>query len=160
MVVTARGAEALQATAAELREALTRLPEREALVLQLYYVEELNVYEIAEVLDVPMHQVIVEVRRMGGGFGGKETQANPYAAIAALAADVSRYYESLGLLAILPLELPKLVRPVGIIWNRQRPVSPSTQALMQCLGDVARIARSPKSAPGAAIPDSQRVMEP
>jgi RNA polymerase sigma factor for flagellar operon FliA len=40
-----------------LREALTRLPEREALVLQLYYVEELNVYEIAEVLDVTTGRV-------------------------------------------------------------------------------------------------------
>ena len=76
-------------------------------------------------------------------------------AIAALAADVSRYYESLGLLAILPLELPKLVRPVGMIWNRQRPVSPSTQSLMQCLEDVARVARSPKTDAGAAITDSQ-----
>jgi DNA-binding transcriptional LysR family regulator len=69
-------------------------------------------------------------------------------AIAALAADVSRYYESLGLLAVLPLELPKLVRPVGIIWNRQRPVSPSTQALMQCLEGVARLARPLITFPG------------
>ena len=35
-----------------LKDALRTLPEREALVIQLYYVEELNVYEIAEVLDV------------------------------------------------------------------------------------------------------------
>ncbi|MEY2955631.1 MAG: hypothetical protein RL123_359, partial [Pseudomonadota bacterium] len=40
-----------------LREALTTLPEREALVLQLYYVEELNVYEIAEVLEVTTGRV-------------------------------------------------------------------------------------------------------
>ncbi|MHB0775661.1 xanthine dehydrogenase molybdopterin binding subunit [Halomonas sp. WWR20] len=39
---------------------------------------------IAEVLDVPFHSVTVEVRRMGGGFGGKETQAAPWACIAAL----------------------------------------------------------------------------
>jgi len=32
--------------------ALKNLPKREALVLQLYYVEELNIYEIAAVLDV------------------------------------------------------------------------------------------------------------
>ena len=37
---------------AQLKEALRTLPEREALVIQLYYVEELNVYEIAEVLEV------------------------------------------------------------------------------------------------------------
>ncbi len=33
------------------------LPEREALVIQLYYVEELNVYEIAEVLEVTTGRV-------------------------------------------------------------------------------------------------------
>jgi len=40
-----------------LRDALATLPEREALVLQLYYVEELNVYEIAEVLEVTTGRV-------------------------------------------------------------------------------------------------------
>ena len=32
--------------------ALKALPQREALVLQLYYVEELNIYEIAAILEV------------------------------------------------------------------------------------------------------------
>lgn len=36
----------------QLRDAIARLPEREALVLQLYFVEDLNVYEVAEVLGV------------------------------------------------------------------------------------------------------------
>ena len=40
-----------------LRKALGQLPEREALLLQLYYVEELNVYEIAEVLGVTTGRV-------------------------------------------------------------------------------------------------------
>jgi xanthine dehydrogenase large subunit len=40
----------------------------------------------AHVLGVPAHAVTVEVRRMGGGFGGKETQGNLIAAGAALAA--------------------------------------------------------------------------
>ncbi len=40
-----------------LGEAITRLPEREALVLQLYYVEELNVYEVAAVLGVTTGRV-------------------------------------------------------------------------------------------------------
>ncbi|WP_027961191.1 xanthine dehydrogenase molybdopterin binding subunit [Halomonas halodenitrificans] len=39
---------------------------------------------VAEVLGVPLHAVTVEVRRMGGGFGGKETQASPWACMAAL----------------------------------------------------------------------------
>lgn len=41
---------------------------------------------VGHVLGVPTHAVTVEVRRMGGGFGGKETQANLFAAIAAVAA--------------------------------------------------------------------------
>jgi xanthine dehydrogenase large subunit len=39
---------------------------------------------IARVLGLSAHQVICEVRRMGGGFGGKETQSSLIAAAAAL----------------------------------------------------------------------------
>ncbi|HET7844461.1 MAG TPA: xanthine dehydrogenase molybdopterin binding subunit [Xanthomonadales bacterium] len=41
---------------------------------------------VARVLGIPANRVVCRCLRMGGGFGGKETQANPYAAIAALAA--------------------------------------------------------------------------
>ncbi|HNW61286.1 MAG TPA: molybdopterin-dependent oxidoreductase, partial [bacterium] len=41
---------------------------------------------LARVLGLPMHQVEVEVLRLGGGFGGKEDQATAWAALAALAA--------------------------------------------------------------------------
>lgn len=41
---------------------------------------------IARVLGVPQNAVTVELRRMGGGFGGKETQPSLFAAVAALAA--------------------------------------------------------------------------
>ncbi|MGB3389656.1 MAG: xanthine dehydrogenase molybdopterin binding subunit [Pseudaminobacter sp.] len=41
---------------------------------------------VSHALGVPSHAVTVEVRRMGGGFGGKETQSNQFAAIAAIAA--------------------------------------------------------------------------
>jgi xanthine dehydrogenase large subunit len=41
---------------------------------------------VARVLGIPAHRVVCRCLRMGGGFGGKETQANPFAAIAALAA--------------------------------------------------------------------------
>ena len=40
-----------------LRKAISKLPEREAPVLQLYYVEELNVYEVAAILDVTTGRV-------------------------------------------------------------------------------------------------------
>ncbi|MBD1914112.1 MULTISPECIES: xanthine dehydrogenase molybdopterin binding subunit [unclassified Leptolyngbya] len=41
---------------------------------------------VARVLGIASNQVVVTCLRMGGGFGGKETQANPYAAAAAIAA--------------------------------------------------------------------------
>ncbi len=40
----------------------------------------------ANVLDMPMHKIEVDVMRLGGGFGGKEDQATPYAAMVGLAA--------------------------------------------------------------------------
>ncbi|MFC3676315.1 xanthine dehydrogenase molybdopterin binding subunit [Ferrovibrio xuzhouensis] len=39
---------------------------------------------VARVLDRPLNAVTVECRRMGGGFGGKETQAAQFACIAAV----------------------------------------------------------------------------
>lgn len=41
---------------------------------------------VARVLGVPRSHVTVECLRMGGAFGGKEVQANPFAAVAALGA--------------------------------------------------------------------------
>ncbi|NMF86339.1 xanthine dehydrogenase molybdopterin binding subunit [Nodosilinea sp. P-1105] len=40
---------------------------------------------VARVLGLPKNQVVCTCLRMGGGFGGKESQANPFAAAAALA---------------------------------------------------------------------------
>ena len=45
---------------------------------------------VAKVLGVPMNKVTVEVRRMGGAFGGKETNANHWACIAALLANKTK----------------------------------------------------------------------
>ena len=36
----------------EIKVALGTLNQREALIAQLYYVEELNIYEISEILDI------------------------------------------------------------------------------------------------------------
>ena len=62
--------------------------------------DEMNVYSstqhpsetqtiVAEVLGITNNQVNVEVKRLGGAFGGKETQANHYASWAALLAKTS-----------------------------------------------------------------------
>jgi xanthine dehydrogenase large subunit len=42
--------------------------------------------KIGEILGIARNMISVEVPRMGGGFGGKETQAAPFAALAALGA--------------------------------------------------------------------------
>ncbi|MBL4642467.1 MAG: molybdopterin-dependent oxidoreductase [Flavobacteriaceae bacterium] len=39
----------------------------------------------AKVLGIPMHRIEVDVIRLGGGFGGKEDQATPWAVMAAVA---------------------------------------------------------------------------
>jgi xanthine dehydrogenase molybdopterin binding subunit/xanthine dehydrogenase small subunit len=54
---------------------------------------------VSHVLHVPRHRVVVVAPRMGGGFGGKETQGNAPAAIAALAA-------------------MKTGQPVRLMWDR------------------------------------------
>ncbi|MBA83859.1 xanthine dehydrogenase molybdopterin binding subunit [Thalassobius sp. S69A] len=43
-------------------------------------------HKVAEALGVAMHRVRVEMRRMGGGFGGKESQGNALACACAVAA--------------------------------------------------------------------------
>ena len=44
---------------------------------------------VASVLAVPMHKVLIDMRRMGGGFGGKETQAAQPACIASVIAKLT-----------------------------------------------------------------------
>ena len=43
---------------------------------------------VSKVLGVPMHQIEVDVTRLGGGFGGKEDQANTWAALCAMATHI------------------------------------------------------------------------
>lgn len=43
---------------------------------------------VAKVLQVGMHNIEVDVVRLGGGFGGKEDQATPWAVMAALGAQI------------------------------------------------------------------------
>ncbi len=46
-------------------------------------------HKVAHALGIPMHGVRVECRRMGGGFGGKESQGNALAIACALAAQLT-----------------------------------------------------------------------
>ena len=43
-------------------------------------------HKVADAIGLPMHAVRVETRRMGGGFGGKESQGNALAVACAVAA--------------------------------------------------------------------------
>ncbi|NKB76732.1 MAG: xanthine dehydrogenase molybdopterin binding subunit [Gammaproteobacteria bacterium] len=45
---------------------------------------------VSDVLNLPMSKVDVVTRRMGGGFGGKETQAAPWSCVAAIFANRTR----------------------------------------------------------------------
>ncbi len=73
-------------------------------------------------------------------------------AIAVLPHDVSAHYRDLGLIATLPLEVPKLLRPVGITWSRQRPLSPSAKLMFECLEEAGRTPKSPRSEAKTAQP--------
>ena len=46
-------------------------------------------HKVSEALNIPQHAVRVEVRRMGGGFGGKESQGNALAVACAVAASLT-----------------------------------------------------------------------
>jgi len=63
------------------------VPSAEGLKIESATQAPTNVQRIvARVLGLPMNRVEVDVPRLGGGFGGKEDQATPWAALAALAA--------------------------------------------------------------------------
>lgn len=65
--------------------------------------------EVAAVLGLPAAMVVCSVPRMGGGFGGKESQATPWAALAALGAQVTG----------VPVKL-RLDRGQDMRWTGQR----------------------------------------
>ena len=43
---------------------------------------------VAQVLGIPMHKIEIDTVRLGGGFGGKEDQATPWAVMVALACQI------------------------------------------------------------------------
>lgn len=63
-------------------------------------------------------------------------------AVACIREEIARYYEGLGALAVLPLDLPRMLGPVGMTWNRERPLSSSARLMMQCLENAVASVRS------------------
>jgi len=78
-------------------------------------------------------------------------------AIAFLAGDVSKHFKQLGLIAVLPLQLPNVLRPVGMTWHRQRPLSPSAKLMMHCLEEAARPSRQRR---GPSNPGNETTVTP
>jgi DNA-binding transcriptional LysR family regulator len=56
----------------------------------------------------------------------------------------------------LPLSLPRLLRPAGVLWNRNRGLSPSAQLMVSCLEEAAeRLQTGAGSAPRAVSSSSK-----
>ena len=70
----------------ETQAALAWLDETGAMIVHSSTQHPAETQEVvSRVLGIKRHDVVVQCTRMGGGFGGKETQANTWAAVAALA---------------------------------------------------------------------------
>jgi len=46
---------------------------------------------------------------------------------------IAEHYTELGIIKILPLELQRLIGPLAMMWSRDRPVSPASKLMMECL---------------------------
>lgn len=59
-------------------------------------------------------------------------------ALAVLPSSSAHYYENLGLVKILPIELFEFHRPIGIIWNSTKSLNPSVKLLVECLESLVK----------------------
>ncbi len=58
-------------------------------------------------------------------------------AIATMTRDIAEHYRRQGLIALLPFNFPKLMRPLGVIWNRHRAHPPSMDFFIECIEAAA-----------------------
>ncbi len=63
-------------------------------------------------------------------------------AVGVLSQSVARHYSDLGLLAVLPLSFPDVLRPIGLTWSRQRPLTPATTALIGAIEQAGQAIQS------------------
>lgn len=82
--------------------------------------------------------------------------ARAYLQISDAVAVMAGTYGSEGLqpLHTLPLALPRLLRPAGVLWNRDRPLTPSAQRVIDCLEQTAVL--MPQRAEDAPVARSAR----
>ncbi|MES2261849.1 MAG: LysR substrate-binding domain-containing protein [Pseudomonadota bacterium] len=65
-------------------------------------------------------------------------------------------YDTAQPLHILPLSLPKLLRPAGVLWNRNRGLTPSAQLMVSCLEEAAQnLLTRPAPASREALPSAK-----
>jgi DNA-binding transcriptional LysR family regulator len=98
-----------------LRDPLERTLERHGLMLTNNYIETLSTHLARAYL-----QITDAIGVMAGGVA---------------VADASQP------LAVLPLSLPKLMRPAGVLWNRNRVMTPGASLMLACLDDAAAALR-------------------
>jgi xanthine dehydrogenase large subunit len=72
---------------------------------------------VARVLGRPKNEVVVQQLRMGGGFGGKETQANPFASVAAIAAVLTKRPVRVRLDRMRDMQLSGKRHPFHAVWK-------------------------------------------
>ncbi|WP_159916332.1 LysR substrate-binding domain-containing protein [Pantoea sp. 18069] len=94
----------------QLREPLEHILERHDISLSSNYIETLSTHLIRSYLHM----------------------TNAIAMMAAAAAK-----DPIQPLNVLPLTLPRLMRPAGVMWNRSRTLTPGAQHLVACLKEVA-----------------------
>ena len=94
-----------------LREPLERVLEAHDVPLTNNYIETLSIHVVRAQL-----QVSDFIAVMGGTPANDATQP----------------------LHTLPLSLPKLLRPAGVLWNRNRGLTPSAQLMVACLEETAQ----------------------
>lgn len=54
-------------------------------------------------------------------------------------------------LAVLPLSLPPVSRAVGVVWNRNQPLSPAAELLIACLEEAASVMQQAEGLEGAKL---------
>ena len=98
-----------------LRDPLERTLERHGLILTNNYIETLSTHLARAYL-----QITDAIAVMAGGLAVNDA-TQP--------------------LAVLPLSLPKLMRPAGVLWNRNRAMTPGASLMLTCLDDAAAALR-------------------
>ncbi|QBR01426.1 LysR substrate-binding domain-containing protein [Paraburkholderia pallida] len=118
-----------------LRDPLERALEAHEVPLTNNYIETLSVHVARAQL-----QVSDFIAVMAGTPGGDSAQP----------------------LHTLPLSLPRLLRPAGVLWNRNRGLSPSAQLMVACLEEAAERLQPGPGAPsrGASVPAKAKRRHP